>query len=102
MSDIWNYKSVNDIHTIFCKINEYKQIIKAGEQAKEEYAETVNSLMSVPINDSHEGEKLAKKALELARLIQNASDAQSGLQFLEEELRNKYGFLNHAELKQVI
>lgn len=102
MQDIWNYENVYDICATFSRINELKQIIKAGEEAKEEYANVVNELLEVALDDSQKGEEIAQKALKLASMVQRAEKAKESLIGYEQELCEKYGFRRHREIKEAV
>lgn len=81
---------LEDIHLLFKKINQARAEIKAGINAQETYAETINEINCLTARDSEYGEELCHKALEYLRLIKAAEYAEISIQNCLAELETKY------------
>ena len=93
MQFLMNLEAIIDIHRLFSEINCIKTIQAELTTIKNQYADVVNELMSIEVENSQTGEELATKALELGQAIQQAASASLHIEKLEQELMNKYGFL---------
>lgn len=93
MEPLMNLAAVEEIHEIFAKINSCKAKIDKAETLESKYADAVNELMSVDIDDSQYGEEISKKALELGKELGEAWQAVKDLVSLEETLASQYGLL---------
>jgi len=88
---------VRDINRIFTKLNCLKAALEDISVLKGHYAEAVNELYEVNIEDSRSGEEISSKALLLGKAIQAALNANRELKKLESELEDKYGFLRSTQ-----
>jgi regulator of replication initiation timing len=93
VQDQMNLDAVRDIHRIFSEINRIKAVHAELPNMKIQYADLVNELMSITVENSETGEELAAQALQLGEAIQQAMSAKQHIQRLEQELITKYGFL---------
>lgn len=96
MADFIDLEKVRDINRIFSELNQLKTQLADLSAMKSQYAATVNELYEVSIKDSHVGEQLSEKALELGIAILAAQTVCGKIEKLEMELAEKYGFL-HAQ-----
>lgn len=93
MQYLMNLEAVRDIYRLFSELNRIKAIQAELPLLKNQYGDVVNELMSIEVEDSQRGERLANQALKLGQAIQNAMSASYYIEKLEDELINKYGFL---------
>ncbi len=88
---------VRDINRIFTELNCLKAALEDISALKGHYAEAVNELYEVNIEDSSSGEEISSKALLLGKAIQAALNANREIKKLESELEDKYGFLRSTQ-----
>jgi hypothetical protein len=94
MQQIFNLESMKDLHRLFCRCNECKFAINAGESAMVEYAVVLSDLSRIDPKDTEKGEALARKGLEQVQLIANGVAAQRDLEIYSRELE---GLLNRLK-----
>ena len=85
-----NSIELEGMHQLFGRINQARAEIKAGINAQEDYAETVNEINCLSSEDSEYGEELCRKALEQLGVIKAAELAQLNIESYREELETKY------------
>lgn len=90
VKEILNRVVIEEIHSLFTRINSAKLAIKAGEEAQENYVETINEIRSLSSDDSEFGEEICKKALDQLTLIQAAELAFAVIDSCRAELADKY------------
>ncbi len=93
MQDLYNIEAIDDIHRIFTEINAHKTFLRELPGIKAKYADIVNELVGIYVEDSEAGEALSWRAKELCLTILKAEHAKSDIRRLENELKEKYGFL---------
>lgn len=93
MQFLMNLEAVRDILRLFSEINRIRAIQAELPTLKNQYGDLVNELLSIEVEESQIGERLAAQALDLGEAIQQAMSANHNIEKLEEELINKYGFL---------
>jgi len=76
---------------LFTKINRARAEIKAGITAQEDYAETINEINCLSVEESEYGEELCRKALEQIGMIKAAELAHISIRDCQAELEAKYG-----------
>ena len=84
------YTELEEIHLLFSKINKSQAEIKAGLQAQEDYAATINEINCLTADDSEFGEQLCRQALDQLNMIKAAELAEINLQNCRQELDGKY------------
>ena len=85
-----NSAELEDIHLLFRKINQARAEIKAGIDAQDDYAETINEINGLTTEDSEYGEELCSKALKQLSLIKTAELAVISIENYKMELETKY------------
>ncbi|HWP96258.1 MAG TPA: hypothetical protein VN426_05365 [Syntrophomonadaceae bacterium] len=85
-----NSVELEEMALLFGRINQARAEIKAGISAQEAYAETVNEINCLSVEDSVYGEELCRKALEQLGLIRAAELAHVTIQNCQSELEVKY------------
>lgn len=85
-----NSVELEEMGQLFSRINQARAEIEAGINAQEAYAETVNEINCLSVEDSVYGEELCRKALEQLGLIRTAELAHSTIHNCQSELEVKY------------
>lgn len=85
-------ENLKDINRMFTAINHNKTLVAELPTLKQSYAQTVNDLYEIATGDTLAGEKLSRKAIELAAAISATHKAQQEIDALQSELAGKYGF----------
>lgn len=85
---------IEDIYIKFSEINRLKAELNDLSTLKILYAEVVNGLCEVTIENSWFGEWLSKIAIELGSQLRSSQAAYKRIKALEAELAEKYGFLH--------
>jgi len=84
---------VHEINRLFADINHQKLLVEKLPQLEDQYQAAVNALYEIDLYDSHGGEELSAKAIELGKQLEEALKAQDKIKQLEEDLMNRYGIL---------
>ncbi|MGE5397706.1 MAG: hypothetical protein ACM3MK_09275 [Chitinophagales bacterium] len=95
--DYIDLSKVSDINRIFSELNRLKAALEDISVLKGHYAEAVNELYEVTVEDSRSGEEISSKALSLGMAIQAVIAAGREIMKLESELEEKYGFLRSTQ-----
>ncbi|HBK53678.1 MAG TPA: hypothetical protein DDZ44_07070 [Syntrophomonas wolfei] len=82
---------LEEMHELFATINQARVEIQAGITAQAEYAETVNEINCLSIEDSEYGEELCRKALNQIGLIKAAELAAISIHDCQAKLAARYG-----------
>jgi hypothetical protein len=85
-----NSAELEDIHLLFKQINQARAEIRAGIDAQDDYAETMNDINSLTTEDSEYGEELCSKAPKQLGLIKAAELAATSIENYKAELETKY------------
>lgn len=85
-----NNVELEEMAQLFGRINQARAEIEAGISAQEAYAETINEINCLSVEDSVYGEELCRKALEQLGLIRAAELAHSTIHTCQSELEAKY------------
>ncbi|MEQ8176656.1 MAG: hypothetical protein ABRQ26_16510 [Syntrophomonadaceae bacterium] len=85
-----NSVELEEICQLFSRINQARAEIEAGISAQEAYAETINEINCLSVEDSIYGEELCRKALQQLGLIKVAELAHITINNCQSELETKY------------
>lgn len=85
-----NSVELEEICQLFKRINQARVEIEAGISAQEAYAETINEINCLSVEDSIYGEELCRKALQQLGLIKTAELAHITINNCQSELEVKY------------
>jgi len=86
-----NSIELEEMCQLFTRINLGRAVIRAGITAQEDYAETINEINCLSVEDSECGLELCRKALEQINMIKAAELAQLSIHDCQAELQVKYG-----------
>lgn len=96
MVDLMDLEKVRDINRIFTEINRIKTQLVELPALTARYADAVNALYEISIDDSQGGEELSSRALELGNAIHAAQGAYKEIEKLELQLE-RYGIIRYDQ-----